>query len=96
MTYTVTYDANGGIIKTITTTGDTTNLQAKTVTPSSTRQTINPDTGYVGMSQVVVEAAPSSSATIEALSITPSESAQTFNFFCAEIFFKFKISYLCF
>lgn len=51
-----TLDANGGIIKTITTT-DEVNLQTKTITPTSTIQTVNPDTGYDGFSQVVVNAA---------------------------------------
>lgn len=72
-----TYDTNGGIIKTITTTGDTTNLQAKIVTPSNARQTINPDTGYVGMSQVVVEAASGTTINNQNKSVTPSESQQS-------------------
>ena len=50
-----TLDANGGIIKTITTT-DEVNLQTKTITPTSSIQTINPDTGYDGFSQVIVNA----------------------------------------
>ena len=50
-----TLDANGGIIKTITTT-DEVNLQTKTITPTSSVQTVNPDTGYDGFSQVIVGA----------------------------------------
>lgn len=50
-----TLDANGGIIKTITTT-DEVNLQTKTITPTSSVQTVNPDTGYDGFSQVIVNA----------------------------------------
>ncbi len=50
-----TYDTNGGIIKTITTT-DEINLQVKTITPTTSVQTVNPDTGYDGFSQVIVNA----------------------------------------
>ena len=50
-----TLDANGGIIRTITAT-KAVKLQTKTITPTSSVQVIDPDTGYDGFSQVTVEA----------------------------------------
>ena len=47
-------------------------LQSKTVSPSTTAQTIIPDEGYTGLNSVVVNAAPTQSKTI-----TPSASTQT-------------------
>lgn len=53
---TETYDTNGGIIYSIDIHKAPLKLQAKTVTPTSAIQTINPDTGYDGFSQVIVNA----------------------------------------
>ena len=50
-----TLDSHGGTIRTITT-GQTLNLQSKSVIPTSSQQTITPDTGYNGLSEVIVEA----------------------------------------
>lgn len=50
-----TTDSHGGTIKTITT-GQAVNLQTKTITPTGSQQTITPDTGYNGFSEVIVEA----------------------------------------
>lgn len=74
-----TTDPAGGTIRTITA-QDSVKLQTKTITPTSSVQTVSPDTGYDGFSQVTVEAGGGSSTpTIQTLSVTPSETQQTFN-----------------
>lgn len=52
-----TQDSHGGTIVTIT--GEVVNLQSKTATPTTSSQTISPDTGYTGLSQVTVNPIPS-------------------------------------
>lgn len=72
-----TLDAAGGTIRTITAT-KVVKLQTKTITPTSSVQTVTPDEGYNGFSQVTVNAG-GGSTTIQALNVTPSTSEQTFN-----------------
>ena len=57
MTVVETQDSHGGTIVTIT--GEEVTLQSKTATPSTSSQTISPDSGYTGLSQVTVNAIPS-------------------------------------
>lgn len=49
-----TFDEHGGIIRTIT--GKVVKLQPKRIKPELTEQTVYPDIGYDGFSEVVVEA----------------------------------------
>ena len=73
-----TTDSHGGTIRTIT--GKVVKLQTKTITPTSSVQTVNPDTGYDGFSQVTVNAGGGSGTpTIQSLTVTPTTSQQTFN-----------------
>lgn len=55
--------------------GGSAELQSKTVTPKTTKQTIKPDSGYDGLSQVVVNAMDT--VTLQSKSVSPSTSSQT-------------------
>lgn len=52
-----TTDEHGGTIVDIT--GEVIRLQTKTATPSTSQQTILPDSGYIGLSSVTISAMPS-------------------------------------
>lgn len=69
-----TVDEHGGIIRTIT--GKVVQLQTKTITPTSSQQTVNPDTGYDGFSQVTVEAAEGQTINNQNKTVNPTESQQ--------------------
>ena len=57
MTVVETQDSHGGTIVTIT--GEEVTLQSKSATPTTSSQTVQPDEGYTGLSQVLVGAIPS-------------------------------------
>ena len=77
-----TTDSHGGTVRTITA-QNAINLQTKTITPTSSSQTISPDTGYDGFSQVTVEAASGQSSptfgVITTINITQSVSLITYD-----------------
>lgn len=56
MTVVETPDSHGGTVVTIT--GDEVKLQFKTITPTKSSQTVQPDTGYTGFAAVTVDAIP--------------------------------------
>ena len=70
-----TEDEHGGIIRTIT--GKVVQLQTKTITPTSSQQVVDPDTGYDGFSQVTVNAASGSNLQTKSKSYTPTATAQS-------------------
>lgn len=71
-----TLDAAGGTIRTITA-KKVVSLQTKTITPTSSTQTVNPDSGYDGFSQVTVNASSGSTINNQNKTVTPSESQQS-------------------
>lgn len=70
-----TEDEHGGTIREIT--GKVVKLQTKTITPTSSRQIVDPDTGYDGFSQVTVEASSGSTINNQNKTVSPTESKQT-------------------
>lgn len=70
-----TEDEHGGTIRTIT--GKVVQLQTKTITPTSSQQTVKPDTGYDGFSQVTVEAAEGQTINNQNKTVSPTESQQS-------------------
>ena len=71
-----TQDAAGGIIRTITA-KKVVSLQTKTITPTSSAQTVNPDSGYDGFSQVTVNGSSGSTINNQNKTVTPTTSQQT-------------------
>lgn len=69
-----TTDSHGGTIRTIT--GKVVQLQTKTITPTSSVQVVNPDTGYDGFSQVTVNAG-GSQINNQNKTVTPTTSQQS-------------------
>ena len=70
-----TEDEHGGTIREIT--GKVIKLQTKTITPTSSQQVVNPDTGYDGFSQVTVNAASGSTINNQNKTVNPTESQQS-------------------
>lgn len=68
-----TQDPAGGIVRTIT--AEPVTLQAKTnISPTTSSQTIEPDSGYTGLSSVQINAMPSGTASTPATTITANPS----------------------
>ena len=73
-----TTDANGGTIRTIT--GKVVKLQTKSITPTTSTQTVNPDSGYDGFSQVTVGAAAGGGINNQNKTVSPTTSQQSITY----------------